>query len=241
MKHTYAVRKGFWVLALLVIFSFLQFSPAHAEVAVKEGFTASFVLELPNGEMETVDAGEAVPAIASGSVMDVFDGNLTLSTGKGDSVELGCLQHYITVAEGASVSVECLEKGGKVKVLAGQVHLVKPDNQETDLKEGTEYSIEVKEEDLAEELVDEPADDEPAGDDMAVGNAGEQEMAVGTDQGDVQENMAETPDDVVSADNEPARENMEDNPVEENPAEGNPASAPMDNELPAASPEPAAS
>lgn len=98
--------------ALLVV----SLIPAFAAVVVEE-FQGTLVITFPDGDIALLEAGDPVPAIPSGSVIEVFDGSFTLKTDAGDNITVACLENEAVVGDGASVTLSCREETGTLAAL----------------------------------------------------------------------------------------------------------------------------
>ncbi|MBN1689107.1 MAG: hypothetical protein JW893_08410 [Candidatus Omnitrophica bacterium] len=138
-----AIKKISFCLLLAVLVLALPVSLSHAAVVLEADFSGTIVVDLPDGEMLLLEAGDPIPEIPSEATIEIFDGEITVSTGPEDTVEVVCLQHYVTLGGGGSVSVQCGDESGLVKVKKGRVRLVDAAEREVDLEEGTEYPIQL--------------------------------------------------------------------------------------------------
>jgi len=144
------MKNGKWIPYVIVSACLVFGCPlALAKITIDPGFEGTLVITTPEGDIQLVEPGEPMPEIASGSVIEVFDGTFTLTTEPGDSVEVSCLEHDASVSNGASLALTCGENSGLVKVLLKAVILTDIEGQQFDLAEGAEYQIKV--EDIGDE------------------------------------------------------------------------------------------
>ncbi len=135
------MKKLFEILTLAFLALFLWVFPAQAKITLNNDFKGTIVITLPNGEISLIEPGDPVPEIPSGSTLEVFDGNFTLATQEGDTVQLTCLGSAIGVGGGGSASLSCAEETGLLKVLTGSAHVKGPTDKESDVAAGTEYAF----------------------------------------------------------------------------------------------------
>lgn len=137
--------KALLVALVTGIFLSLASIPGWAGITIKSDFTGTLVITTPEGEIQLIEAGEKIPQIPSGSVVEVFDGAFTITTGPEDLVHVSCLEHDATVEGGASLTLVCMESDGSAKVLEGTVILIDTLGKEIILGKGAEYLIQLTE------------------------------------------------------------------------------------------------
>lgn len=131
------------LFASLTLITLLCLSPAYAEVKVESEFEGTLVITSPEGDITLVESGEAVPPVATGSILEVFDGQFTVATSPGETVKVVHLEHEITVSDGATVNLVGAESTGVVRVLSGSVELINNLGQKVMLQVGQEYPIQL--------------------------------------------------------------------------------------------------
>lgn len=134
---------------LTFVVFFLFALPAYADVRIQENFSGLLVVTSPAGDVIILEQGDPLPVIAQGASLEIYDGRFEVTTGAGEKVSLFCLNHDITVADGASAALTCHEESGSLEVLKGTVHMVDDQGVESDLPEGTVYPIKAGEPELA--------------------------------------------------------------------------------------------
>jgi len=134
------------ILIGLFMFSFaVCVGTAHAEIRINPDFEGTLVITTPDGNIILLEPGDEIPEILSGSLLEVFDGYFTVETDPGDSVQILCLGHEISVGDGSSISLSSAEEAGSLSVLAGSVSLVTPAGDLVDLNIGDDYQIQLEE------------------------------------------------------------------------------------------------
>ncbi len=153
------------VLATLI---FLPFLPqAAAKVVLESDFQGTVVVTAPDGSVTILQPGDPVPEIPQGATLQVAGGDFTVKTDAGDSVNISCMGHAGTVANGAAVALHEDQDAGLIKVLSGPVSLKdEQGNQETLLKTGTEYPIKRNPVAAPATAAGEPLGGAPAGGDL---------------------------------------------------------------------------
>lgn len=110
-------------------------------IQVQPDFQGTLLITFPDGDVQFVNAGESLPEIPSGSTVEVFSGQLTVSAEPGESVTISCLGTSAGVGGGGSASVSCGEDSGSVKALSGNVVITDQDGNTSELTEGGESPI----------------------------------------------------------------------------------------------------
>lgn len=111
----------------------------HAAIVLDPAFSGTVIVTSPEGEIKIYQPGEPVTAIADNSTVEIFNGDVTVTTEKGDSVNVSCGKASAGVSGGGSAAVSCGEKSGTLKVLTGPVKMLGPDAPKNLLEEGKEY------------------------------------------------------------------------------------------------------
>ena len=124
-KHWSAKRNLSLVVVLMV--AFLS-RTAFAAVTVANQ-TGTIAITTPTGEVITVEAGQPLPSIASGSTIEVITGTAEISATGNDSVQVLVNNATATLTNGATVQVKVdLQSGnGTLNVVAGSVTLINAD------------------------------------------------------------------------------------------------------------------
>ena len=126
------------------LFAFTFAFTAEAKITINPSFQGTLVITFPDGEISLLEAGDAIPDVPSGSTVEVFDGQFTLDLEAGDKVSASCLDHEITASVAGSLSLQCGEESGLLKVLKGSLQLTDDQGKQSELKEGTEYTIQLE-------------------------------------------------------------------------------------------------
>lgn len=130
------------IVPFFVFGIFVSHSAAFAKITINPDFKGTLVITDPEGEINLVEAGEAVPEIKSKSQVEVFDGSFTLASEAGDEVELICLD-YSFVAEGGAgtANLVCGEETGTFKSVKGTYTAIDGEGKESKVVEGTEFPM----------------------------------------------------------------------------------------------------
>jgi len=131
------LRKSILLLGIVI----LPASSLLAAVTVDPGFQGTLVITTPEGEINLVEPGDAIPEIQSGSILEVFDGEFRVTLGEGDEIELSCLENDASASGSASVVLSCGESNGMLKVESGSVTLIDPAGEQIDLAAGSTHEI----------------------------------------------------------------------------------------------------
>ena len=131
-------QKYFFLVAAM-IFSVPALS--QADVTVEKEFKGSILVTSPEGNVQMAEEGDEVPAIVPNSSLEVFDGEMDVQQQAGDKVTLACLSHKMLIQDAASAHLVCGETAGKVKAVAGNLTILKPNGDTELLLEGKEYDI----------------------------------------------------------------------------------------------------
>lgn len=154
------------VMPLLLLSLVLLPLSAFSAVSIEPTFEGTLVITTPEGEINLYEPGDTLPEIASGSIVEVFDGSFTLSAGSGDNVRLACLEHEVA-AQGGSAKLSCGESTGTLNVLQGSVTVTPPEGTQTTLTEGQSYDITLEVVEEAEATAEGEALGLELGDDIA--------------------------------------------------------------------------
>ncbi len=110
-------------------------------IQVQPDFQGTLLITFPDGNVQFVNAGENLPDIPSGSTVEIFSGQLTVSAEPGESVTISCLGTSAGVGGGGSASVSCGEDSGSVKALSGNATIADQNGNTSELAEGSEFTI----------------------------------------------------------------------------------------------------
>ncbi|HTL47450.1 MAG TPA: hypothetical protein VL688_05245 [Verrucomicrobiae bacterium] len=153
--------KKFSIWGHFVLFiASLVFLPAMAQAAivVDANFQGTLVITTPEGEINLVEPGDAIPEIKSGSILEVFDGQFKVTTAEGDNVELSCLENDASASGASALVLACGDNAGSLKVETGNATIVDPSGQQIQVPAGTTHEIKL--------TVTEEADATAAGDEI---------------------------------------------------------------------------
>jgi hypothetical protein len=140
-KENHMNRRRVAIAFLSSIFVFV--SSVYAAVSIAPDFQGTLVINSPSGEISVLEPGDAAPDIVNGSVLQLLQGHITVATEAGDSVHLGfCQGNTAGLTDGASASLTCEGKACVVKAIKGQIVLVGPDKNKSDLLEGAQQTLE---------------------------------------------------------------------------------------------------
>lgn len=138
--------KKFLLLGAVLVSGFLVLPAqpsAIAAIAVDSNFQGTLVITTPEGEINLVEPGDAIPEIKSGSILEVFDGQFRVTTGADDSVEVSCLENDASVKGGSVITLSCGESNGSLKVESGSAVVVDPAGKQIELAAGATHEIKV--------------------------------------------------------------------------------------------------
>lgn len=135
------MNKLLTVFSAFFLLTFMTAGRVSAAVVVGDDFQGTLVVTSPDGEIELVDAGDAVPQISSGSLVEIFDGIFSLKTEGSDSVEAACLGYIAAVGSGGSVTLSCGEESGLLNVLAGLIKVTDENGNIVELKAGESMQL----------------------------------------------------------------------------------------------------
>lgn len=120
----------------------LALSPqAFAKINLDSGFKGTVVVTQPDGELVLLEPGDEIPEIPSGSTIEVIDGTVSISSEEGDEVEVACLDHSASASGAGSLTLNCAEDSGALKVVQGQVTVTDPEGTQTTLEAGKEFAF----------------------------------------------------------------------------------------------------
>ena len=128
------------VLLFLAAFSFASTS-LLAEI-VLENVTGTVSITTPDGQVMTIEAGQPLPAIPSGSTIEVVTGKAEISATPPDAVNVLINGATATVQDGTKVSVTVDLRTGdaSLDVVTGSVSIIQPDGTTETVTEGSTFS-----------------------------------------------------------------------------------------------------
>lgn len=132
-----AAKKISVLVSLAAALAFAQ--PAYAEISVDAAFKGTLIITGPKGEIQVLQAGDAIPQIIPGSTIEIFDGTLTVKNGDSDDVTLSCLKTGVAVGGGGSATMTCGADSGTLTVIKNSVKFV--NDTGIALEEGKDYPI----------------------------------------------------------------------------------------------------
>ena len=113
----------------------------YAAVTIDSQFEGTLVITSPDGEINLIEPGDALPTIANDSIIEVFDGKFKLTSVEGDKVSVSCLEHEGAVSAAAVLTLSCGESSGQLKVETGTVSMVDDEGKPVEVKAGETYDI----------------------------------------------------------------------------------------------------
>ena len=152
---------------LFWVFSFL-FS-AFAAIEIGAGGKGVLIITDPNATdpdklIIMIDLEkDPVPPIPNGAILEIFDGEFTVTVTGTDSVDVTILDHEMTLTGGQSVNISSSGNEGVVTSQAGDITIVDPIGDEILVRLGERFPIKLMEVDADEET----AAGEPIGLSMA--------------------------------------------------------------------------
>jgi hypothetical protein len=132
---------------MLKLFSFFLFLnllalPVQAKITVETDQKGTILFTDPEGKIQMLGENEPPPEnIPSESTLEVFNGELKVSTEGQDKVALACLNHTASVEAGSAANLTCSETGGLLKAVKGSISLTDPTGKESILPEGKQFPI----------------------------------------------------------------------------------------------------
>ena len=130
------------LLATVVIFVLMFISPfAFAAIAV-EDLTGTLSVKTPTGEVITVEPGQPIPQIPSGSTIEVITGSANISVSGTDVANLLINNSTVAVKDGSKVGVTVDLRTGNatINVIAGSVEVLQPDGTTQTISKGSQFS-----------------------------------------------------------------------------------------------------
>lgn len=123
-KYTVRLALGFMLVTCLVIPSAAAISlqpETDPQYLTPAGsiFKGTLVLTYPDGNVGIVEAGDAIPSIPSGSVLEIFDGHMRVATQEGDEASISILGYEFKIGNGAIVTAVASESEGLLIVHSG--------------------------------------------------------------------------------------------------------------------------
>lgn len=139
MKTYRCLSTGVVLFFLCAVFA----SAGYAAVSIDPQFEGTLVITSPDGEINLIEPGDAVPAIVNESIIEVFDGKFKVTTAEGDAISVSCLEHEAVLKGVASVTLVCGESSGKLDVEAGPVSLTDDEGKAVTLNAGESFDIQM--------------------------------------------------------------------------------------------------
>lgn len=127
------------VLGAIFFLALIMPVTVFAAITLQPDFKGTVVITSPSGEVQILNAGDAVPAILSGSSIEILEGEITVSADAGDTVTLTSLDHSITIDSGNTVVLSAKDDEGILKPVKGKAGLIGPDGKKVEVPEGEEY------------------------------------------------------------------------------------------------------
>jgi len=139
MKTYRCLAAGAVLFFLCVVFT----SAGYAAASIDPAFEGTLVITSPDGEINLIEPGDAIPAIVNDSIIEVFDGKFKVTTAEGDTISVSCLEHEAALKGAASVTLVCGESSGKLDVEAGPVSLTDDEGKVVTLNTGESFDIQM--------------------------------------------------------------------------------------------------
>lgn len=118
-------------------------SAGYSAVSIDPQFEGTLVITSPDGEINLIEPGDAVPTIVNESIVEVFDGKFKVTTAEGDKISVSCLEHEAVLNGAASVTLSCGENSGKLLVETGSVSLTDDEGKSVTLNAGESFDIQM--------------------------------------------------------------------------------------------------
>lgn len=128
------------------LFLFFGLATAYAGIEIR-GTRGTLVITDPNATdpdklIIMVDLEkQPVPVIPNGAILEIFDGEFTVTVTGDDTVDVTILDYEMTLRGGQSVTVNSTESEGLVTPLGGDLMIVDPMGEEIPVKLGQKYPI----------------------------------------------------------------------------------------------------
>lgn len=148
---------------LFLITAFL--GVAYAGIEIKSGGKGTLVITDPNATdpdklIIMVDLEkQPIPPIPNGAILEIFDGEFTVTVTGSDTVDVTILDHEMTLRSGQSVTISSTESEGLVTPITGELTIVDPMGEEIAVKLGQRFPIKL----ITGDEADETAAGEPMG------------------------------------------------------------------------------
>jgi hypothetical protein len=159
------IKRASIVYLVSFLFVFVFAGSVFATIEVSSNGKGTLIITDPNATdpdklITMVELGkQPIPQIPSGAILEVFDGEFTVTVSGGDTVDITVLDHELSIKDGDSVNVKSGENEGSVTLITGNATLIDPVGEEIPLKQGQSYPIKLT--DLDEKSATEAL--EPAG------------------------------------------------------------------------------
>ena len=128
--------------AVAAIFVVIFATPsAFAAIAV-ENLTGTLSIKTPTGEVMTVEAGQPIPQIPSGSTIELITGSANISVSGTDVANFLINNSTVVLKDGSKVGVTIdLQTGNAtINVIAGSVEVLQPDGTTQTINAGSQFS-----------------------------------------------------------------------------------------------------
>jgi hypothetical protein len=145
------LKKINYVAVLCFLFAAAFCATAHATITIESNGKGTLIITDPNATdpdklITMIELGkQPIPPIPNGAILEVFDGEFTVTVSGGESVDITVLDHEMTLQEGNTVHIVSGESAGSVEMTAGSGTLVNPVGEEIPLKQGETYPLKVTE------------------------------------------------------------------------------------------------
>ena len=123
------------LIAVLVLF-FALTPLLFAEITVQNA-TGTIAITTPTGEVLTIEPGQAIPAIASGSSIEVISGTANIAASGADTVKVLINGSIVTLTDGAQIGVAISASGDATfDVISGTVTVQNSDGSTESMEAG---------------------------------------------------------------------------------------------------------
>lgn len=136
-------------LCLFLIFGFSGL--ALASIEIHSGGKGTLMITDPNATdpdklITMIDlAKQPIPPIPSGAILEILDGEITVTVTGDDTVDITILDYEMTLKNGQTVTVSSTENEGLVTPVTGDLTIVDPMGEEKLVKAGQNFPIKLTE------------------------------------------------------------------------------------------------